>query len=186
MNPNNPLPTGVAVYCASSSDIDVRYLDVARRMGLLIAESGLTLVCGGGAGGMMAAAIEGAVSAGGEAVGVLPHFMIEKKWNHPSLTRCIDTESMHHRKMTMASMSRAAVARPGGIGTLDELAEIMTWNQLGLFTGPVIIVNTDSYYDLLVSFFESMQSKGFMRGGHIPATVVATPEEAMDIINSIH
>lgn len=186
MNQNTALPSGVAVYCASSSDIDVRYLDVARCMGSLIAGSGLTLVCGGGAGGMMAAAIEGAVDAGGEAVGVLPHFMIEKNWNHPRLTRCIDTESMHHRKMTMASMSRAAVALPGGIGTLDELAEIMTWNQLGLFTGPVIIVNTDGYYDLLVALFESMQAKGFMRGGNIPAIVVATPEEAMAIINSIH
>lgn len=181
----NELPAGVVVYCASSSDIDVRYLDAARRMGELIAGAGLTLVCGGGAGGMMATAIEGAVDAGGEAVGVLPHFMIEKGWNHPRLTRCIDTESMHHRKMTMASMSRAAVALPGGIGTLDELAEIMTWNQLGLFNGPVIIVNTDGYYDLLVSLFGSMQSKGFMRGGRIPATVVSTPEEAMDIINGI-
>lgn len=186
MNQNFSLPSGVAVYCASSSDIDTRYLDVARRMGVLLAESGLSLVCGGGAGGMMAAAIEGAVDAGGEAIGVLPHFMMEKKWNHPRLTRCIDTESMHHRKMTMASMARAAVALPGGIGTLDELAEMMTWNQLGLFNGPVIIVNTGGYYDLLVSLFESMQSKGFMRGGNIPATVVASPEEAMEIINSVH
>lgn len=186
MNQNFSLPSGVAVYCASSSDIDTRYLDVARRMGVLLAESGLSLVCGGGAGGMMAAAIEGAVDAGGEAIGVLPHFMMEKKWNHPRLTRCIDTESMHHRKMTMASMARAAVALPGGIGTLDELAEMMTWNQLGLFNGPVIIVNTDGYYDLLVSLFEAMQSKGFMRGGNIPATVVASPEEAMEIINSVH
>ncbi|MDE5915944.1 MAG: TIGR00730 family Rossman fold protein, partial [Duncaniella sp.] len=90
MKPNNALPSGVVVYCASSSDIDPLYLSVARRMGELIAASGLTLVCGGGAGGMMAAAIEGAVDASGEAVGVLPHFMIEKGWNHPRLTRCID------------------------------------------------------------------------------------------------
>lgn len=92
---------------------------------------------------------------------------------------------MHHRKMTMASMARAAVALPGGIGTLDELAEIMTWNQLGLFRGPVIIVNTDGFYDLLIALFESMQSKGFMRGGRIPAVVVSTPEEAIEVINNI-
>lgn len=185
MNCNNELPSGVVVYCASSSDIDSRYLNTARRMGELIAGAGLSLVCGGGAGGMMATAIEGALDAGGEAVGVLPHFMMEKKWNHPRLTRCIDTESMHHRKMTMASMARAAVALPGGIGTLDELAEIMTWNQLGLFRGPVIIVNTDGFYDLLIALFESMQSKGFMRGGRIPAVVVSTPKEAIEVINSI-
>ncbi|MCM1077060.1 MAG: TIGR00730 family Rossman fold protein [Bacteroides sp.] len=185
MNLTNELPSGVVVYCASSSEIDSRYLEVARRMGELIADSGLTLVCGGGAGGMMATAIEGAIARGGEAVGVLPHFMIEKKWNHPQLTCCIDTESMHHRKMTMASMARAAVALPGGIGTLDELAEIMTWHQLGLFKGPVIIVNTDGFYDDLVALFESMRSKGFMRGGIIPATVVATPSEAIAIIRNI-
>ncbi len=178
-----PQTKGVAVYCASSSDIDSIYLDTAREMGRLLAEARLPLVCGGGAGGMMAAAIEGAVAAGGEVVGVLPHFMMEKGWNHPRLTCCIDTESMHHRKHTMASMARAAVALPGGIGTLDELAEIMTWNQLGLFTGPVIIVNTAGFYDHLTALFESMRAKGFMRGGHIPATVVATPAEAMEIIN---
>lgn len=185
MNSNNALPSGVVVYCASSSDIDSLYLDVARRMGLLIADAGLTLVCGGGAGGMMATAIEGAIGAGGEAVGVLPRFMIEKGWAHPSLTRRIDTESMHHRKMTMASMARAAVALPGGIGTLDELAEIMTWHQLGLFAGPVIIVNTEGYYDDLVALFGSMQAKGFMRGGDIPATVVGTPDEAIEIIKRL-
>lgn len=185
MNQHTPTQTkGVVVYCASSSEIDSIYLATARRMGELLAAAGLPLVCGGGAGGMMAAAIEGAVDAGGEAVGVLPHFMMEKGWNHPRLTRCIDTDSMHHRKQTMASMVRAAVALPGGIGTLDELAEIMTWNQLGLFAGPVIIVNTDGFYDHLVALFESMRAKGFMRGGHIPAHVVATPEEAMEIINN--
>lgn len=184
MNHDIPKKSGVAVYCASSSEISPVFIDVARRMGALLASSSIPLVCGGGAGGMMAAAIEGAVDAGGVAVGVLPHFMMEKRWNHPRLTVCIDTESMHVRKQTMASLSRVAVALPGGIGTLDELAEIMTWHQLGLFTGPVVIVNTDGYYDLLVSLFDSMRDKGFMRGGNIPATIVRTPEEAMEIIRN--
>lgn len=190
MNPNknttSSLPEGVVVYCASSSAIDPVYLSTARTMGSLIAESGLTLVCGGGVGGMMAAAIEGAVEADGEAVGVLPRFMIEKSWDHPRLSRCIVTESMHERKQTMVSMSRAAVALPGGIGTLDELAEIMTWRQLGLFSGAVIIVNTDGYYDRLIEMFDFMRSRNFMRGGVIPATVVSTPEEAIEIINNLH
>lgn len=176
-------PGGVVVYCASSSTIDPKYMQVARETGSLIAGSGLTLVCGGGAGGMMASAIESAVAAGGEAVGVLPEFMIAKRWNHPQLSRCIVTDSMHSRKMTMASMSRAAIALPGGIGTLDELAEIMTWNQLGLFTGPVIIVNTDGYYDPLLDMFRRMSELNFMRDGQIPARVVATPAEALAIIN---
>lgn len=175
---------GVVVYCASSSTIDPKYMQVARTTGSLIAASGLSLVCGGGAGGMMAAAIEGAVDAGGEAVGVLPEFMMHKRWNHPRLSRCIVTDSMHSRKMTMASMSCAAIALPGGIGTLDELAEIMTWHQLGLFTGPVIIVNTDGYYDPLLDMFRRMSDLNFMRDGLIPARVAAGPDEAMTIIRN--
>lgn len=176
------LPTGVAVYCASSDSVPAIYPAVARRMGALIARAGLTLVCGGGARGLMAAAIEGAVEAGGEAVGVLPQFMIESGWNHPSLTRTIVTPTMHVRKQTMASMSRAVVALAGGIGTLDELAEMMTWHQLGLFTGPVIIVNTDGFYDPLLAMFDRMTREGFMRGDTLPAVVVSTPEEAIELI----
>ena len=131
----------------------------------------------------MAAAIEGCVDSLGTAVGVLPRFMMDKRWNHPRLSRCIVTDSMHSRKMTMASMSCAAIALPGGIGTLDELAEIMTWHQLGLFTGPVIIVNTDGFYDSLLRLFGEMNDRGFMRGDVIPARVAATPDEAMDMIN---
>ena len=91
---------------------------------------------------------------------------------------------MHVRKQTMASMSCAAVALAGGIGTLDELCEMMTWHQLGLFTGPVIIVNTDGFYDPLIEMFGKMQALSFMRGGDIPAVVVATPAEAMAVINA--
>ncbi len=82
----------------------------------------------------------------------------------------------------MASRSCGAVALAGGIGTLDELAEMMTWHQLGIFEGPVVIVNTDGFYDPLLQMFEKMQAEGFMRGDVIPATVVATPQEAIDVI----
>lgn len=179
---NDKIPEGVAVYCASSSDIDEKYMDVARRMGRLIAENGLTLVCGGGAGGMMAAAIEGCRQAEGKAIGVLPEFMMAKKWNHPQLSETIVTDSMHTRKRTMAEMARGTVALPGGIGTLDELAEIMTRRQLGLFNHPVVIVNTDGYYDSLLRLFDEMRERGFMRGAYIPAETVSTPEQALEII----
>lgn len=178
----NDIKEGVAVYCASSQRVDPKYLEVAAETGRLIAESGLTLVCGGGAMGLMAAAIEGCVAAGGNAVGVLPHFMIEKKWNHAQLTECIDTPSMHVRKETMARLSCAAIALPGGIGTLDELCEIMTWQQLGLFAGPVIIVNTDGFYGPLIEMFHKMRAERFMRDDKIPAEIVNTPDEALGII----
>lgn len=173
---------GVVVYCASSERIDKKHMDVAYEMGQLIAQSGLTLVNGGGAMGLMAAAIEGCTAAGGCSIGVLPQFMIDRGWAHPSLTRRISTPTMHVRKATMADLSIAAVALPGGIGTLDELAEIMTWHQLGLFTGPVIIVNTDGFYDPLLAMFAKMNDEKFMRDDIIPAQIVATPREAIDII----
>ncbi|MBD5322977.1 MAG: TIGR00730 family Rossman fold protein [Duncaniella sp.] len=175
---------GIVVYCASSQHVDPRYHQVAREMGALIARNGYTLVNGGGALGLMASTIDGAADAGGRTVGVLPHFMIEKGWANSRLSECIDTPSMHVRKQTMASMSCAAVALAGGIGTLDELCEMMTWHQLGLFTGPVIIVNTDGFYDPLIEMFGKMQALSFMRGGDIPAVVVATPAEAMAVINA--
>ncbi len=176
------LPKGVAVYCASSSEIDEKYMEVAREMGRSLALKGWPLVCGGGAGGMMAAAIEGCVQAGGIAVGVLPEFMMEKDWNHKQLTHTIVTSSMHTRKQTMASMARAAVALPGGIGTLDELAEIMTWRQLGIFPNPVVIVNTDGYYDSLLKLFREMTERHFMRDGAIPAVVATSPARAITLI----
>lgn len=175
---------GIVVYCASSHRVDRRYHDVAREMGRLIARDGYTLVNGGGARGLMASTIDGAADAGGCTVGVLPHFMIERGWANPRLSECIDTPSMHVRKQTMASMSCAAVALAGGIGTLDELCEMMTWHQLKLFTGPVVIVNTDGFYDPLIEMFRKMQRLSFMRDGDIPAVIVATPAEAMEVINA--
>lgn len=174
---------GITVYCASSSQVPQKYLDAAREMGALIARAGYTLVNGGGAGGLMAASIEGAHEAGGRIIGVLPHFMIERGWANPLLTECIDTPSMHVRKQTMASLSCAAIALPGGIGTLDELCEMMTWHQLKLFTGPVIIVNVDGFFDPLLEMFARMQDMNFMRDGHIPAIVVSSPAEAISCLS---
>lgn len=184
-NQNSPRQkNGVAVYCASSGRVDRKYIEVAITTGRLIAEAGLTLVNGGGVMGLMAATIEGCIEAGGTATGVLPQFMIDKGWAHPGLTTRLSTPTMHVRKATMAELSVAAIALPGGIGTLDELAEIMTWHQLGLFQGPVIIVNTDGFYDPLLQMFHKMNDERFMRDDIIPAHVVTTPAEAIEIITS--
>ena len=173
----------VAVYCASSSSVPRIYLNDAHEMGTLLAREGYDLVCGGGYRGLMAASIDGVLEAGGNAIGVLPRFMVERGWAHSGLSRTIVTETMHERKMTMAQLSCAAVALPGGIGTLDELLEIMTWHQLHLYPGPVVIVNTDGYFDPLIEMFHRMIEQGFMRDGNIHATIVASPEEAMKVIN---
>ncbi|MDE6177810.1 MAG: TIGR00730 family Rossman fold protein [Duncaniella sp.] len=172
------------IYGASSGLIPGVYLDAARTLGRILAERGYTLVSGGGKRGVMGHAIEGASEAGGRTVGVLPGFMIERGWAHPSLSEVISTPTMHVRKATMAGMSCAAIALAGGIGTLDELAEMMTWSQLKLFGGPVVIVNTEGFYDPLLEMFRKMRDLGFMRGGVIPATVVSTPEEAVAVIEA--
>ena len=169
---------GIVVYCASSKNIDQKYFDFAREVGRQIARAGFAVVSGGGRGGLMAAVIDGALEAGGETVGVLPRFMMEREWNHPGLHETITTESMHERKMTMANRSVGAIALPGGVGTLDELFEIITWRQLGLYNGNVVIANAFGYFDLLLEFLRHSDDEHFMRA-HGLWTVADTPEEAV-------
>jgi uncharacterized protein (TIGR00730 family) len=126
----------------------------------------------------MAAVIEGALEEGGETVGVLPRFMMERDWNHPQLSETITTESMHERKMTMANRSIGAIALPGGVGTLDELFEIITWRQLGLYKGNVVIANACGYYDLLLEHLRRSGEEHFMRTRGL-WTVADTPAEAV-------
>ena len=111
----------------------------------------------------MAAVIEGALESGGQAIGVLPQFMVDKGWDHPKLTKRIITQTMHQRKMQMAQLSCAAIALPGGVGTLDELFEIITWRQLHLFDGNVVICNTDGFYNRLLEHLQFTAENGFMR-----------------------
>lgn len=170
----------ILIYGASSNDIDASYKDAARQIGRLIAQRGLGVVCGGGRSGLMAAAIDGALEVGGRAVGVLPEFMVRNGWQHRALTEMIVTADMHERKRTMASMSIAAIALPGGCGTLEELMEIITWRQLGLYAGNVVIFNQNGYYDPLIEMLSRTISMGFMRGDHSALWSVAlTPDEAV-------
>lgn len=156
---------GVVVYGASSREIDERYMEAARQAGRLLARRGVPVISGGGRGGIMQAVTEGALEEGGVAVGVLPDFMMERGWNHPGLTHTLSTGSMHERKATMAALSRAAIAMPGGVGTLDELFEIITWRQLSLYKGTVVICNVEGFYDRLLEHLEYTDSLNFMRAG---------------------
>ena len=137
------LPKGITVYCASSSKIPQVYIDAAHELGAEIARSGLPLITGGGSMGLMGAVNDGCLAHGGVAVGVIPRFMKERGWDHKGLTHLVVTEDMHRRKETMAAMSRAAIALPGGVGTFEELLEIITWRQLHLYEGEVLICNVD-------------------------------------------
>lgn len=156
----------VTVYGASSPLVADRYKEAACALGQALAQAGMDVVSGGGRDGLMAAAIDGALEAGGRVIGVLPDFMVERGWNHPRLSEMITVASMHERKQTMASLSRAAIALPGGCGTFEELLEIITWRQLGLYQGHVVILNVDGYYDPLIGMLDRSVAEHFMNDDH--------------------
>lgn len=175
----------VAIYCASSNKIRPSYIDAAERLGAEFAKHGLRLIYGDGGIGLMAAAARGALSEGGEVIGVIPQFMVDQGWNNPNSTQTIITQTMHERKATICDMADAMVALPGGIGTFEELLECLTWKQLGLHNCPVVILNTDGYYDRLLSCIEYMIEEQMMRPIHRDMfTVVSQPEDVIQAILS--
>lgn len=184
--PAEALKRAVTVYGSSSSAIADVYKDAAFELGALIAAKGLPLVSGGGREGLMGSAIEGAAGAGGITIGILPQFMIERRWEHPRLSQIIGVADMHTRKAMMAALASAAIAMPGGIGTFDELFEIITWRQLGLWEGRVIILNTEGYYAPLLEMLGKAGREHFMRrpGGMSDElyAVASTPAEAVSLL----
>lgn len=170
----------ITVYGASSPGVDDIFKDAAYMTGREIALGGYALTSGAGRTGLMAAAIDGALSAGGKTIGVIPRFMDERGWAHPSLTEKIVTEDMHRRKEIMLETAHSVIALPGGVGTLEELLEAITWRQLGLFKGNIIILDTDSYYSPLLQMLDNTISRHFMRYDHDSLWQVATtPAEAV-------
>ena len=134
----------------------------------------------------MRSVADATLEAGGEAIGVIPRFMIEQGWHHTGLTRLVEVEGMHERKQLMADLSDAVIALPGGCGTLEELLEIITWKQLGLYLNPIVILNTNGFFDPLLVMLERAIGENFMRRQHGDIWHVAhTPEEAIDLVYSV-
>ena len=155
----------ICVYCASSSQIDRKYFDAAYELGKGMAQRGIMLVNGG------------------LATGIIPTFMIEEGWNHQGMTQLVETTDMHTRQQQMAEMSDAAIFLPGGCGTLAEMSELITWKQLGLYLKPIVILNTDGYYDSLLEFLQQSADAHFMRQQHTAIWRVATtPAQALDLV----
>ena len=173
----------VCVYCASSTQIAEKYFHAAQELGTLIAQKGLRLVTGAGKLGLMNTVQDAALAAGGEAIGVIPSFMVREGWHHEGLTQLIETASMHERKQTMADLSDGVIALPGGCGTMEELLEIITWKQLGLYLNPIVILNIDGFYDALLTQLAKAVEENFMRSIHADIWKVATtPEEAVELL----
>lgn len=173
----------VCVFCASSANIDERYLENAYQLGRLLAQEGWRCVNGGGAVGLMGAVTDGTLDASGEVTGVIPKFMVDNGWCYDRLDDVIITADMHQRKQMMSEMADVVIALPGGVGTLEELLETLTWRQLGLVKVPVIILNTMGYYDPLLAMLGHAIDEGFMKESHARLwRVAATPAEAVAML----
>ena len=177
---NCELNKKIAVYCASSTQISECYFRDARRLGQLMAERGVTLVNGAGNMGLMAESSNGCLEAGGKAIGVIPTFMIKEGWCHDGMTEIIETADMHERQAKMAEITDAGIFLPGGIGTFAEMTELIVWKQLGLYLKPVILLNTNGYFDSMLNTLNHAIRENFMRPVHADIWRVApTPEEAL-------
>lgn len=173
----------VCVYSASSTKISPVYFEAAGRLGALLAKHHIRLINGAGSIGLMRSVADAVLQNGGKVTGVIPHFMVEQNWHHTSLTELIEVDSMHERKQKMADLSDAVIALPGGCGTLEELLEIITWKQLGLYLNPIIILNINSFFDPLLEMLERAIAENFMRPQHGDIWKVArTPEEAVELL----
>ncbi len=156
----------VAVFCGASMGARPEYGVAARDLGRAIARGGGTVVYGGGRAGLMGALADGALEAGGKVVGVITRLLVDKELGHTGIQELRVVETMHERKMAMADLADSFVALPGGLGTMDELFEILAWAQLGIHSKPVGLLNTEGFYDPLMALLDQMERESFLRLNH--------------------
>ncbi|MER9234841.1 TIGR00730 family Rossman fold protein [Mesorhizobium sp. M0622] len=170
----------VCVYCGSSPGRDETYIKAGHLLGRSIAKSGLRLIYGGGTKGIMGAVAEGALKAGGKVTGIIPRFLINKEATETALHRLdelVITDNMHERKHRMFEKSDAFVALPGGIGTVEEIVEIMTWAQLGHHRKPIVFGNVGGFWDPMLTLLDHMATEGFIHTAQrVKPLVVEDPE----------
>ena len=175
----------ICVYAASSPLAAPSYHQAARSLGESLAGEGCSIVYGGGSQGLMGALEDGALSRGGEVIGILPRFMADLEWGHPGLTHLDLVEDMRERKHKLLTGSDAVVALPGGCGTLEELFEAITLKRLGLYFNPIVLLNTDGFYDGLQAFLQQVIEHKFLNPGHAEMwTLVDRPEDVLPTIRA--
>jgi len=165
----------VCVYCGSSPGLDPVYMQAGRTLGLSMAAAGLRLVYGGGTRGIMGAVAAGTREGGGKVMGIIPRFLINKEATQAGLSgldELVITEDMHERKHRMFEESDAFVALPGGIGTVEEIVEIMTWAQLGRHRKPIVYANVNGFWDPMLSLLDHMRKEGFVHTAHLVQPIV--------------
>ncbi len=172
--------TSLCVFCGSQAGTDPAYAAAAAALGTDLARNGVALVFGGGRVGLMGITADAALAGGGQIIGVIPTFLKDKELAHARATEMLVVPDMHTRKKTMFERSDAFCVLAGGVGTLDEMFEIITWRQLHLHNKPIIILNTSGYWSHLVALLERMIGEGFAHLGHDALiTVVERPEDVL-------
>src|SRR5699024_8355196 len=161
-----PLPRSLCLYCGSSPGENPAYLQAASDLGQFLAERQIRLVYGGGRVGLMGAAADSCMRAGGEVIGIIPDFLLRHEVGHTDLTELQVVDTMHERKMRMADMADAFCVLPGGLGTLEELFEVLTWRQLALHDKAIILLDIAGYWEPLLELLERQAQEGFLRREH--------------------
>ena len=175
----------ICVYCASSAKVDKAYFEAAERLATAFAKANTEVVYGGGAAGLMGALADTMLKHGGKIKGILPKFMVDVEWEHKGVSDMVLTDTMHERKAGFLEGVDALAALPGGSGTLEELLEAITLKRLGQFTKPIVILNTNGYYNPLLEMFEKAVKENFMKDIHLEMwKVVNEPEEVLDAIKN--
>ena len=171
----------LAVYCGSATPADPRYIELARHVGTTLAQQGVGVVYGGGKAGLMGAVAYAALEAGGEVIGVIPQALVDMEVANTDCTELHVVDTMHQRKQAFTDLSDGFVTLPGGVGTLDELWEAVSWAQLGYHQSPVGLLNAFGYYDGLIAFNREMADVGFVREMHRDILIVGeTLEELLE------
>ncbi len=174
----------VCVYCGSSTTSDPSYDAPTELLGQSLAKAGITLIYGGGNPGLMGKVANSCMQAGGKVIGIIPDAILKLEARHDNVTELHVVPNMHVRKQMMAEKSDAFIVMPGGLGTLDETFEILTWKYLGIHNKPVIIANIDGYWNPMLELIRNMADKRFVREEHLNTFVVAdNVPHIMDILD---
>lgn len=171
----------ICVFCGSSKGNSEKYIQLAEKVGKIIAQKNCGLVYGGGNVGLMGATANAAVSNGSEVIGVIPKNLMTREMAHFEVSKLHIVEDMHERKRMMYEFSDAFLVLPGGMGTLDELFEITTWAQLGLHSKPIYLLNEFGFFDHLVQFVQHSNKEGFIRDQHMNLFTVISLEQFSQI-----
>ncbi|MGE4062858.1 MAG: TIGR00730 family Rossman fold protein [Rhodospirillaceae bacterium] len=177
--------TSLCVFCGANTGTRAVYRDGAAALGRAMAANATALVYGGGRVGMMGAISDAVIRAGGKVTGVIPDFLVDKELAHPEATEMVVVPDMHARKKAMFDLSEAFCVLPGGVGTLDETFEIITWRQLHRHNKPIVLLNIDGYWSHLVGLMDRIIEEGFMhKGNSALVTVVDRPEDVIGAIEA--